>query len=451
MTIRWKTRIAVAAWAAAASVACAQPSAVVLLPPEGRTVEVAAPEIRTPAIDSVDKYISLVLISDPRLRIGQEEINQAVADAVTASLRPNPTLWTDAQLLPLGRPFTPIEQGGPPQFDAQFTFPLDWFVFGKRKAAMAVAGIGVRLSEAEYFNLVRQRVLEASLAYFDVLEAQANERIARQNVETLERLEAMTRRAVQGGNRPIIDASRMSIEVLQARQRLIEAESRRANVQARVRALVGRVDSAPIDVAGDLPAMPTPPTLTVEDAMAIAQENRPDLAASRYRIAQAEADVELQHRKAYPGLSATAGYSRQFQQSIGYRDADTYMFGLEVGLPVFDRNQGNRSKAASVAAQAHHQLHLAQVDLRSEIETALNDYAAAVKSMQTIAQEQLKLAEQVRDAIIRAAEAGGQPVSDVMDAQRDFGNAYRSHVASRVNYLRAAARLNAVLGRKVAG
>ena len=98
--------------------------------------------------------INAVLVTDPRLRAGFEAINQAHADALTASLRPNPTLYLDIQLLPLTRPFTPDATGGPPQQDVNLTYPIDWYLFGKRAANMAAAAQGVRVSEAEFATLV---------------------------------------------------------------------------------------------------------------------------------------------------------------------------------------------------------------------------------------------------------------------------------------------------------
>lgn len=44
------------------------------------------------------------------------------------------------------RSFTPARQGGPPQFDAGISFPIDWLVFGKRSAAMDSA----RLNTEQY-------------------------------------------------------------------------------------------------------------------------------------------------------------------------------------------------------------------------------------------------------------------------------------------------------------
>jgi len=429
-------------------VALAQPG-VTLLPP----TELSAPTIvesrKGPGM-TVDQIIATVLTSDPKLRVGYEDINQAVAEAITASLPPNPTLSPDYQLIPLTRPFTQTQQGGPPQFDAIVSYPIDWFLFGKRKAAMAATAVGIRKTEAEYYELVRLRIRDAALGFYEILELKALRDLAIQDVESLQRVEAITRRAVEQGGRPAVDLNRIRLDVLRSQQFLRDAEAALNNAKTRLRALLGRNDAdASFDVAGSLDLPTLPATLTTEEAIAIAEANRPDLQARRFKVEKAEADTLVEKRKAYPQVNARTGYTRQFQGDIGFRDANSYLVGFDVGLPFFDRNQGGRANAASKLAQSHYELQTGLVDLRSEIEQVQNDYRFAVRSAKAVAEEQLKLAEQVRESINKANEAGGQPLLNVLDAQRNFRETFRIYITSRANYWQASVRLNATLGKKV--
>lgn len=405
---------------------------------------------KAPVGMTYDQTIATVLTSDPRLRVGYEDINLALGNAVTASLIPNPTLSPDYQLIPLTRSFTPTEQGGPPQFDAIVSYPIDWFLFGKRRAAMASADINIRKTESEYYDLVRQRIRDAGLGFYDIMELKALRDLAQVDVENLERVEAITKRAVENGGRPAVDYNRVRLDVLRAQQFLRDAEGALNNAKARLRALQGRNDADPsFDVAGSLDLPKDPPMLSVDEAIAIAEQNRPDLQALRYKVDKAEADTLVERRKAFPAVNARGGFTRQFQGDIGYRDASSYLVALDIGLPFFDRNQGNRANAATLLAQSRFELQAGYVDLRSEIVQAQNDYRIALQSASAVAGEQLKLAEQVRDSINKAYEAGGQPLLNVLDAQRNFRDTFRIYITSRANYWRASVRLNATLGKKV--
>src|SRR6266571_6730917 len=121
------------------------------------------------------------------------------ADLLTASLPPNPQLSTSGTLLPLDQPFTVNRQGGPPQFDIGVSYPIDWFLFGKRAAAIASARLGVDMSAAAFADLVRQRVAGTIAAFYDVLEARALFDLAREDLDNLKRVEAITSKRVALG------------------------------------------------------------------------------------------------------------------------------------------------------------------------------------------------------------------------------------------------------------
>src|SRR5262249_17501324 len=105
---------------------------------------------------SLDEVIYACLNADPKIRAGFENINQAQADFLTSPLPPNPQLLGDGIFLPF-RKFTPERPGGPPQTDWNLSWPIDWFIFGKRAAAMTSAALGVDVSVADFADLVRTR------------------------------------------------------------------------------------------------------------------------------------------------------------------------------------------------------------------------------------------------------------------------------------------------------
>ena len=192
---------------------------------------------------TLDQVINTCLIADPKIRAGLEAINQANADALSASLKPNPTMGVSQTLMPLTRPFIVTRQGGPPQFDVGVAYPIDWYLFGKRAAAMVSSCLGVKVSEAEYADLVRQRVQEAATAYYDVLEARALRDLARQDVENLRRVAEVSRIAVENGGRPQVELSRIRLDLLRSEQSLRESDAALVGAKARLRALLGRAVS----------------------------------------------------------------------------------------------------------------------------------------------------------------------------------------------------------------
>jgi outer membrane protein, heavy metal efflux system len=276
-----------------------------------------------------------------------EAISQAQADALTASLKPNPEVVVAGILLPLSRKFTVDEPAGPSEFDVGFSYPIDWFLFGKRAAAMCSACVGVSVSEAEYADLVRQRVTETAVAFFDVLETQALLDVAIATLGNLEQVEAVTRKAVENGGRPRVELDRVRLDLLTARRGRRDADLGLVRAKAKLRALLGADAAEPeFEVVGKLDGPLTAEPLSVEEAYATAADNRPDILALRRRVARARAEAEVERRNALPEVSSDFGIGHQFQQSIGAPDATMWGTGLTMSIPLFNRNQGNRSRAA---------------------------------------------------------------------------------------------------------
>ena len=411
-------------------------------------------ELSTPAGAAginLDQAINYCLIADPVIRGGLELINQSNADALTASLKPNPEFFTDVQLLPLTRPFTVTKQGGPPQFDAILSYPIDWFLFGKRAAAMQAADYGVRVSESEYQDLIRLRVLEAALAYYGVLEAKALREVARQDTENLRHIERLTSSAVDNGGRPPVELNRVRLDRLRSEQFLRDAENALVAAISDLRVLLGRDDADPeFDVVGTLESANVIEPLPLNEAVELAEQNRPDLEAARWKIAAADAVYESERRKGYPTVVPGFGYTKQYQvKATGFPDADSWLANLTMSVPLFDRNQGNQSKAASISAQAGYQLQARRVALRGEVVRATQALTTAAANAQAVAQEQLQIAKQVRDSINSAYEAGDRPLIDTLDAQRNYRETYRLFITSRADYARAEIRYSATLGRQM--
>ena len=400
---------------------------------------------------SFDEVINAVLISDPRLMAGFQGINQANADALTASLVPNPTVMADILMLPLARPFSPDRTGGPPQQDVMVSYPIDWYVFGKRAAQMASASAMVKVSEAEFANLVRIRITEGALAYYDVMEAKALLDLANQNLAILAKVEVALTKAVEAGGRPKVEINRIRLDILQNRQTVRDVETALVAAKARLRALIGRSDrDLDFDIAGTLDALLTTNTLGAAEAFDLAVDNRPDVKAIKARMIQTEANVIVEDRKKYPELIPMLGWTRQYQvAAMGQPDAGSWNASLTTQLPFFNRNQGNRAKASSYAVQAKIDYEATLVALRAEIETTAQELKAARNNAEAVAGEQLRLANEVLQSITDAYEAGTRTLVEILDAQRNFRETNKSYISMRAGYWRALYRYYSATGKQI--
>jgi cobalt-zinc-cadmium efflux system outer membrane protein len=293
-------------------------------------------------------------------------------------------------------------------------------------------------------------VTTTATAFYDVAEAKGLLSLAREDTDNLARLEAATQRAVDAGGRPLVEVKRVRLDLLTSQQDLREAESALAIAKAKLRAQFGCTDrDADFDVDGNLDAPMTAQPLPVEEALALAQQNRPDIQSLRTQVSKAEADVVVERRKAFPQVTPQLGYTRQDQAQLGFPDADAWYAQLTATVPLFDRNQGNRAKAQSVATENCYNLQSALVDLRAEIVAAVQNLGTAYQKATSVGGEQVKLAAEVRDSIVKAYDAGGRPLIDVLDAERSYRETYRLYISSRADYWRAVYKYNSAIGKQI--
>ncbi|MDD5461428.1 MAG: TolC family protein [Methylococcales bacterium] len=399
---------------------------------------------------TLNQAVQTALQSDPRIRAALENISQAEADLITAGLIPNPQLYTDIQLMPLNRSFTVNRQGGPPQFDINVTAPIDWFLFGKRAAAITLGKQGVEAASADFANTVRLRIAATIAAFYDVLEMQAMLGLAYENQQNLAKMEQIILNRVALGGVGTIEADRIKLSIFSSRREVHTRELDLAAALNRLRSLLGVEGNTPINVKGTLEVEAPLKPIVLEAAFKLAEENRPDLTALRRQLDKANADIKLQESKAYPIVAPSIGYTRQFQQqAIGFPDASSWMAGINVTVPVFDRNQGNIAKAKSVRSQTQFNLRGQLVDLRAEIDQAVKTFATSYQFLIIDDPGQLEAAKNVRDKTTQAYELGGKTLIEVLDAQRTYLETYRVHISERSSYWHSLNQLNAVIGKEV--
>ncbi|RJS23278.1 TolC family protein [Corallococcus sp. H22C18031201] len=388
--------------------------------------------------------------ADPKTQAALQGIEQAQGEAVTAGLLPNPSLAVTQSLLPFpGSPFdAQSHQGGPPQLDLQVSYPLDALLFGKRAAAQEAGRLGVDVARAEYDDVTRQRVQEALTAYYDVLQAAQLVELARSEVAQLERLEAVTERRVALGGAGAIEVDRARVARLAGSRRAVLAELARETALSRFRSRLGATGStAQVEPSGNLEVVEAPPPPDLDTALRLAEAHRPALLVARRRSALARAELTREQRAAWPTLSVTAGYTRQFQQqAIGFPDVNAWGAGLEVSLPLLDRNQGAIARGRATVRQSELLLESTRVEARAEVEQALATYATARQVVLTLDAQALESAASANQRVERAYELGGRTLLEVLDAQAAYRDALREHISANAELLRALHQLHLLLG-----
>ena len=417
------------------------------------TTEEAATSPAAPIVVPIEQVLRVAVLTHPRIQAMLETVVQVRADHITASLLPNPSLGVGYSLAPFpGQRFNATQrQGGPPQFDLALGLLVDWLLFGKRAAAIRTAELEVDVELANYADAGRQLMLGAIDAHFAVLLAAATRQSLQEEHQQLQAFTALVARQVELGNATRFELDRAHTSVALTHRRLVQAAADHDNSLIRFRTfLAGAEGSERAEPAADPIPSPRIDAPQLSALLELAERHRPDLVAGKRELARARAAVVLQQANAWPWLRLSPGFARQYQsRAIGFPDVSSWGIGAEMGLPLFDRNQGNIAAAESMARQAELNLLARRIDVHAEIAQALRDHQAATAGAAILDQDAVGAAERAREGVLAAHASGSRTLLEVLDARAACRDVLREQLRARLELQRTQRRLAAIVGAEL--
>ncbi|HKO42387.1 MAG TPA: TolC family protein [Pyrinomonadaceae bacterium] len=397
---------------------------------------------------SSNDLVRRALASNGELAAVRIEIERARARLRQAGLRPNPTLDFEQTT---GR-FTGAP--GESEISVRLAVPLE--LGGKRRKRIELAQAEFQAVEAEIADRERRLTNEVRAFYIEAL-ASLREL---GTLEELNNLDLQTTRFVQAR---VNEGETAPIELNQLRVEVDRLRSRRALVEGRLRATLLRLKSLTGIPAAELlrlrediasPSLPTPPA-SVETAIDIALRTRPDLRLARLNEEVAQAGLRLARAQGVPDVTPFTKYSygrSVFDDTpVGVlRDRDKLLaFGVSVGIPLFNRNQGGKAEAVAAITQAERRREFLEAVVRSEVQSAYARYEAARAAVTTFEQGVIPSSTENVRTIRAAYEIGAFSITDLLSEQRRLVDAQREFTEALAERYRALADLQAAMGAPV--
>lgn len=400
---------------------------------------VAAPVVQTQL--SMANAVSLALQRNQTLRSQRLAVDAARADAVTASLKPNPTVSFSVTGLSV---FTPAQLSfhtgsTAVAYDAGLGYTFERG--DKRDKRIAVAELQIDVAIKNTLDAERQVRFQTEQAFINVLLAKSTLDVTRQDLKTFSDFVDLNQQRVKSGDLSEGDFLPISIQKLQFETDVSAAEVGLIQARAALRQLVGfEAVSEDFDVVGDL--APVAGTVNLEDLKGEALLSRPDLLAAQSSLRAAEAGAVLERGNAARPVDGSVDYTRV---------AGTNQLGVGVAfeLGVNDHNQGNIAKADVAVHQAEEAEAATRFLVLTDVTSAFAAFQASTKIVKLYESGYLDQARQSRDITTFAFQRGASSLLSVLDAERTYRDVqlnYRQAVAALMTNAR---QLNFVVGKQV--
>ncbi len=419
-------------------------------------------------------------------------IDDEIAEAriLQAGLRPNPVLGLeveDVRLgggpgestrtvsvsraggggLAIGAERERVSGAGSGFSEAELTLSLSQVVElgGKRAKRIAVAEREQALAAWDFERARADLAAEVGEAFCRVLEAQERVQLTRALMELASDVDESIGARVDAGDTSPLERNRSTVALSNARIAKARAE-RELDLARLALAATWGADSADFGTAGGAleAAEPLAPLPVLQRQL----DSNPDIARWSEEMAAHEARVALAQSQRTPdpelmvgyrnrwtgdrtarrvGIDSTGGlnWSRSDAEARSERD-DSFVLGLSIPLPIFDRNQGNIAEAELGIAKAGAQERHARTRAASLLARAHGEASSALAELRALHADVEALAEETLAKTRQGYELGKFTYLDVLDAQRALFDSRDASIDAHLRYRLAVIAIERLTG-----
>ncbi len=389
---------------------------------------------------SLDEAIRLALAHNPSLAAARTLVPQSRAQEITANLRPNPALQTDALFVPI---FSPSDLNSDTLNNvSEFDLGVSYlFERGrKRQHRLQAARDQTAVTTSQVADAERSLTFSVAQQFIAVLLAESNLDFARQDLAGFQNTVEISEARYKSGDISEGDFLKIKLQLLQFQTDVSAAELARLQALIGLRQLLG-YNSVPADydVVGQLAYEAL--TLDLEQLQLLALQNRPDLRAAQLGVRAAQSQYALAKANGKRDMTMWFNYTHVSALNTG-----SAFWSME--MPIFNRNQGEIARTRYAIDQSQNLLTATNQQVLGDVASADDAVVTNAKVVRLFQSGYLQEAKQSLDISQYAYEHGAASLLDLLDAQRSYRAtelAYRQALAS---YMLAMEQLREAVGKR---
>jgi cobalt-zinc-cadmium efflux system outer membrane protein len=389
---------------------------------------------------TLPQAIQMAMQHDHNLLAMRTTVQQSEAEEITANLRPDPVLTTDAIFLPVFQPsnLTSDYIDNVAQFDMGMSY---LFERGKKRQHRLQAARDVTaVTRSQVSDAERTLAYAVATQFIGVELAESTLALADQDLQSFEQTVDIAESRYKAGDIGEGDLLKIKLQLLQFQTDVAQAKLARAQGLSDLRQLLG-YESVPAnyDVSGQFEYRPVAASL--DDLQAKALQVRPDLQAARLGVNAANSQYQLQKAIGKRDVTGQLNYTH-----LAYLN-DISVFG-SIQLPIFDRNQGEIKRAGFAITQAQQQQLYANGQVLTDVRDAYEGLQVNDQIVKLYTSGYLNEAEQSRDISEYAYKHGAASLLDYLDAERSYRATQLGYRQALASYLLSLEQLREAVGTR---
>jgi outer membrane protein, heavy metal efflux system len=381
---------------------------------------------------TLNQVVQLALQHNPVMSGAEAVLEQSQGQRVTAGAYLNPTITGSA-----GRGSIRDPRTGVSITERTITVeqPLEWL--GKRAARQraADAGLAGALAGMEEAKVVL--MAEVKAAFFQLLFAQQDAQLARENLKTIEDLVKLVSARVSTREAPKFELVKATVELQKSKQDLARADNGLLVARAKLNTVTGKALKERFAIQGEFEAVRF--GLALPELIDQALDRQPALRRQQKVVEQAEFTIEQERASRMPNVAVIGQYHREAGD-------ESVTAGLSVPLPIWYRRQGEIGTAMGTHRRAQAERDRFQQELEQTITQHFQEVRTTQAQMQVFEQGLLFQAKEAFDIAQFSFRHGAASLLEVIDAQRVYRQTLLEYAQARADHSIAMARLERAVG-----
>lgn len=393
-----------------------------------------------PNIYTLDSILDLALARNPVVSSAEGLIDRQRGQQTVAGAYPNPTVTGYlgyGEVRDTGRANIreSLEREHLTEYNVTLGQPLEWPAM--RTARQQVADAGLATANAGMSETRLNLTTQVKVAFYDLLLAQQDAALARQNLDIVESVARIVKARVKSGEGPQFESIKAEVEVLKARQQLARADNAVRVNRVVVNTLTGGALESAYLVQGEFAGSVR--ELHIEGLMARMAIQHPTIQRLLKSVEQSDWKVEFERQSRMPSMTVNGSYWREIGR-------EAVQGGLSVPLPLWYRKQGEIAASLGEKRRDEAELLRARNDLARAIHQHYQDARTTADLIAVFDKGLLKQAQEALRLAQFSFQQGASSLLDVFDAQRVQRQIQMDYAQARYELSVSLARLERAVG-----
>jgi len=389
---------------------------------------------------TLDDAIRFASQHNHNLLAARTTVLQNQAQEITANVRPNPTLFTDWEYLPLYHPGNGLGDYLHDSTEGDIGISYTFERGQKRQNRVYAAKDATAVTRSTVVDNERTLAFQVAQLFINVQLAESTLDLAAQDLKSFQDTVDISEAQYRAGGISQNDYLKIKVQLITFQTDLENASLARRQALSDLRQLIGYESvSATYDVTGAFEFNPL--AVTLDDLQAKALANRPDLRAAQQGVTAARSQYGLAKANGKQDVTLSTNYSH-----VNAISAVT--FSVAIPLPIFDRNQGEIARTRVAISQAQEQQTAASGQVLTDVKDAYEGVQSNDRLLKMFRSGVLDTAQQSRDISEYAYRRGATPLLDFLDAERNYRSTQLAYRQALAAYLTAVEQLRQAVGSR---